>query len=159
NGGLRPPQARGLPEDLALAADVLVGSEPRAQDALRSVSVQSIIARLLRRDSSYEPEVQAAISKIVRPGWTCADVGAHPGIYTRLLAELVGSSGRVVAFEAHPANARRLRRSLGGLGGRVTVENVAVTDGAAARVTLHPGRRRASQEWNVMGVDLDGHRT
>ena len=32
--------------------------------------MRSTIARLLRRESSYEPEVQAAISRIVGPGWT-----------------------------------------------------------------------------------------
>jgi FkbM family methyltransferase len=96
----------------------------------------------------------------VRPGWICADVGAHHGIFTRLLADLVGEGGRVVAFEAHPANARRLRRKLGnGVRDRVTVENLAVTDGSAERVSLHPGRRRASQEWNVVGADLEGRPT
>ena len=103
--------------------------------------------------------MQAVISRIVRPGWTCADVGAHDGIYTRLLAELVGTSGHVVAFEVHPDNARRLRKTLRGLGNRVAVENIAVTDGAASSVTVHAGRRRASQEWNITGFDLDGHPT
>jgi FkbM family methyltransferase len=66
----------------------------------------------------------------------------------------------VVAFEAHPGNAERLRRSIGrGLRRRVVVENLAVTDGAADRVMLHAGRQHWSQEWNVMGSDLDGRPT
>jgi FkbM family methyltransferase len=122
--------------------------------------VRSIIARLVRRDGSYEPDVQAAISRLVQPGWTCADVGAHEGIHTRLLAKLVGESGRVFAFEPHPDTARRLTKSLSNpLRDRVTVENLAVTDGATDQVTLHPGRRRVSQEWNITGVDLEGHPT
>lgn len=122
--------------------------------------MRALIARLVRRNVTYEPDVQAYIRGLVRPGWTCADVGAHEGIYTRLLAELVGESGRVVAFEAHPENARRLRSSLGDEHrGRVTVERLAVTDGAEERVTLHPGRGRASQEWNVTGIDLEGRPT
>jgi FkbM family methyltransferase len=122
--------------------------------------VRSILARLRQRDGSYEPELQTAIARLVRPGWICADVGAHHGIFTRLLADLVGEGGRVIAFEAHPANARRLRRKLGsGVRDRVAVENLAVTDGSAERVSLHPGRRRASQEWNVLGADLEGHLT
>jgi FkbM family methyltransferase len=130
-----------------VAADVLIEMRP-------------FLDRLLRLDAAYEPELQAAITRLVRPGWTCADVGAHEGIFTRLLAELVGESGHVFAFEAHPDNALRLRKRLGGgLRDRVTVENLAVTDGAAQRVTLHPGRARASQEWNVLGVDLDGRPT
>src|SRR4051812_17405569 len=101
---------------------------------LRSVAVTSILARLIRGDASYEPDVQAVSARLVRPGWTCADVGAHEGIYTRLLASLVGESGKVVAFEAHPDNARRLKKSLGrDIRDRVVVENVAVTDGATDR--------------------------
>jgi len=122
--------------------------------------MRALIARVVRRNVPYEPEVQAFIAGLVRPGWTCADVGAHEGIYTRLLAKLVGETGRVVAFEAHRENARRLRSLLGDEHrGRVTVENLAVTDGAAGRVTLHPGRGRASQEWNVTGFDLEGRPT
>jgi FkbM family methyltransferase len=122
--------------------------------------VRTVLASILQRDRSYEPEVQAAVAAVVRAGWTCADVGAHHGIFTRLLAELVGERGRVVAFEAHPGNARRLRRSLQSRHrNRVTVENLAVTDGASGRVTLHRGRGRVSQEWNVVGTDLEGRPT
>jgi FkbM family methyltransferase len=78
-------------------------------------------------------------------------------VFTRLLADLVGEGGSVVAFEAHPDNARRLRKGLPiSLRDRVTVENLAVTDGSSQRVALHPGRRRASEEWNVVGSDLEG---
>jgi FkbM family methyltransferase len=122
--------------------------------------MRTILASLLHRDRSYEPELQASVSAVVRAGWTCADVGAHHGVFTRLLADLVGESGHVVAFEAHPGNARRLRRSLpAGSRPRVTVENLAVTDGASKKVTLHRGRGRASAEWNVVGADLEGRPT
>lgn len=122
--------------------------------------MRTILTSILQRDKSYEPELQAAIAAVVRDGWTCADVGAHYGVFTRLLAELVGETGRVVAFEAHPRNARRLRRSLPARSrSRVTVENVAVTDGASERVTLHRGRGRASAEWNVIGADVAGRPT
>jgi FkbM family methyltransferase len=122
--------------------------------------VRSILARLRPPDASYETELQAALARLVQPGWTCADVGAHHGIFTRLLANLVGEGGRVVAFEAHPANARRLRRSLrGDLRKRVVVENLAVTDGAAERVVLYPGRWRSTREWNIVGTDVEGRPT
>lgn len=136
------------------------GSNARQTNRYDRPAVRSILPRLWQRDSAYEPELQVAIARRVRPGWTCADVGAHHGIFTRLLAELVGENGRVVAFEAHPGNARRLRRSLGTrLRGRVTVENLAVTDGATERVMLHPGRGRATTEWNIVGADVDGRPT
>ena len=122
--------------------------------------MRATLHRLIRGDASYEPEVQAAIARVVQSGWTCADVGAHEGIYTRLLAKLVGETGRVVAFEAHPKNAHSVQKSLSrAMRDRVTVENVAVTDGEVERVTLYAGRNRWSQEWNVTGMDLDGHPT
>lgn len=122
--------------------------------------MRSILARVRQLHRSHEPELQAAIVRLVKPGWTCADVGAHRGIFTRLLAELVGETGLVVAFEAHPDNADRLRRSLSdSFRERVVVENLAVTDGSTARVSLHPGRGRASEEWNVVGADLEGSPT
>jgi FkbM family methyltransferase len=40
----------------------------------------------------------------VRPGATVFDVGAFSGSHTAFFAELVGPSGRVVAFEPHPDN-------------------------------------------------------
>lgn len=122
--------------------------------------MQTVLASILQRDRRYEPELQAAVEAVVREGWTCADVGAHHGVFTRLMADLVGETGRVVAFEAHPKNARRLQRALPRrTRKRVTVENLAVTDGATAQVTLHRGRGTASQEWNVVGSDLDGRAT
>jgi len=47
-----------------------------------------------------------------RPGATILDVGANLGLYALRAARLVGSGGRVVAFEADPDNARLLRLSL-----------------------------------------------
>src|SRR5436190_11304068 len=41
-------------------------------------------------ENSYEPDVRAALTAIVRPVWTCADVGEHRGLITRHLARLVG---------------------------------------------------------------------
>jgi FkbM family methyltransferase len=115
--------------------------------------------RRLRRSSTkpepYEPELTAAIERIVRPGWTCADVGAHVGNVTETLARTVGSHGRVVAFEAHPANAAQLRdrfrRSR-----TVEVVNAAVSDGAAEQIALYAGRHDNSTEWNVLGHDVEG---
>jgi FkbM family methyltransferase len=43
--------------------------------------------------------------------------------------------------------------------GWVTVENLAVTDGAEPSVWLHPGRGRADGEWNVVGYGVDGFQT
>jgi FkbM family methyltransferase len=117
--------------------------------------------RSIDKKAPYEPDVRAALEALVRPGWTCADVGAHHGVITRELARLVGPTGRVIAFEAHPENVRELQRIVAAddLDERVMVENLAVTDGSRPRVGLHPGRRHASAEWNIVGTDLEGRRT
>ncbi len=119
------------------------------------------LGNAIQADSSYEPEVCANILKTVRPGWVCADIGAHHGVITALLAKLVGRTGLVAAFEAHPQNAAILRENIdrSGYRDRIKVENKAVADGASDKVTLFAGRKRSSSEWNVVGRDLDGVQT
>ena len=125
-------------------------------------SLRYRLGKLKRRffPPQYEPEVVAAIKRVVSQGATCVDVGAHVGAITRVLARAAGTSGRVVAFEAYPPNADTLRQALAteGVGG-VVVENIAVTDGSEPSVWLHPGRSRWSSEWNVVGHDVEGHET
>jgi FkbM family methyltransferase len=60
-------------------------------------------------DGGGEPEVQAALQEHLRPGMIFYDVGANIGFFSLLAARLVGEQGRVVAFEADPEVAARLR--------------------------------------------------
>ncbi|GAI19901.1 unnamed protein product [marine sediment metagenome] len=110
---------------------------------------------------NYEPAVTQTITRVVQPGWTCVDVGAHVGYFTLLMGKCVGAQGRVVAIEAYPPNAEQLRANAraSGLDGRVAVENVAVSDGSSGWVNLFAGRRRSSYEWNIVGHDIDGRAT
>lgn len=50
----------------------------------------------------YEPGLRSIIRKYVRPGDTCLDIGANIGWHALLLSRLVGSAGRVLAFEPNP---------------------------------------------------------
>jgi FkbM family methyltransferase len=67
----------------------------------------------------------------------------------------------VVAFEAFPGNARLLARMAkwSGVASRITVENIAISDGTQSGITLYPGRGSVSEEWNIIGHDLDGNKT
>lgn len=56
-----------------------------------------------------EPEVQDALQRYLRPGMTFYDLGANIGFFSLLAARLVGEQGRVIAFEADPEIAARLR--------------------------------------------------
>lgn len=79
---------------------------------------------------AYEVEELDLLPRLVGPGDTCVDVGANMGLYTAHLAHLVGEAGRVLAFEADPRNAERLRGNvtLNGFEGHVSVHEVAVMD-------------------------------
>jgi FkbM family methyltransferase len=112
-------------------------------------------------DSEYEPDVQLFIRNTVRTGDTCIDVGANDGVHTALMARLVGPTGRVVAYEAHPDTARDLRAYVAKhpWGAWVRVEHAAVTDGATTVISLYPGPTEGSAEWNIVGRDIHGHAT
>lgn len=51
---------------------------------------------------TYEHDTVQIFQKLVKPGMTVVDVGAHVGFYTLLAARLVGDNGRVYAFEPNP---------------------------------------------------------
>jgi FkbM family methyltransferase len=74
-----------------------------------------------------EPEVQAALEQHLRPGMIFYDIGANIGFFSLLAARLVGKEGRVVAFEADPEIAARLREHVArNEFGWITVEEKAV---------------------------------
>jgi FkbM family methyltransferase len=90
------------------------------RDALAWVQVQGGPAQGLwlhlnpRTGKTYfegggEPEVQLALQQHLRAGMTFYDVGANIGFFSLLAARLVGKEGQVVAFEADPEIAARLR--------------------------------------------------
>jgi FkbM family methyltransferase len=56
-----------------------------------------------------EAEVQF-VHRLLRPGMTVLDIGAHHGLYTLLTAKRVGRNGRVIAFEPSPRECRRLAK-------------------------------------------------
>jgi FkbM family methyltransferase len=61
-------------------------------------------------NGEVEPEVQDVLKKYLLPGMTFYDIGANIGFFSLLAARLVGASGRIVAFEADPEIASRLRQ-------------------------------------------------
>jgi FkbM family methyltransferase len=69
----------------------------------------------------WEIDEQAVMRRLVRPGDTVFDIGAHIGLHTVLLSELTGSTGVVYAFEP---NARKIAA-------------LAVTVSALPNATLH----------------------
>lgn len=99
------------------------GGKILPHDSLAWAKIQQGLARGLwlrlhpRTGKSYfegniEPEVQAALQRHLRPGMTFYDIGANIGFFSLLAARLVGKNGKVVAFEADPEVATRLRENV-----------------------------------------------
>jgi FkbM family methyltransferase len=61
---------------------------------------------------TYEPYMQQAFAKFIRPGSVVYDVGAHAGYHSLLCGLLTGPSGRVFSFEPHPGHRESIRRQL-----------------------------------------------
>lgn len=62
--------------------------------------------------SDYEQMLEAFYTRLLTPGDTCIDVGAHTGRHTLPMAHCVNPGGRVFAFEPIPAIATDLREKL-----------------------------------------------
>jgi FkbM family methyltransferase len=60
----------------------------------------------------YERQTRAALRKLVSPGSLVLDIGANIGAHTLNLAQHVGPSGRVIAFEPTDYAFRKLSRNL-----------------------------------------------
>jgi FkbM family methyltransferase len=60
----------------------------------------------------YEPLETDLFKKEIRPGDIVLDIGANIGYYTLIAARLVGSEGRVYAFEPDPTNFQLLQKNI-----------------------------------------------
>jgi FkbM family methyltransferase len=134
----------------------------RATVAVRSGAAQGIrLVVLPRREKyywtgAYEIGVQDALVRLLRPGLTVWDVGAHIGFFTLLSARLVDPGGTVHAFEPMSANRERLEAGVR-LNGAA---NVVVHDRAVAAVPgageLHAHEHTTM--WSLRGSGQGGER-
>ena len=60
----------------------------------------------------YEEETTQLFERLVRPGMTIFDIGAHVGYYSLLAAKLAGPTGRVHSFEPDPDNYSLLTKNV-----------------------------------------------
>lgn len=60
----------------------------------------------------YEYDTVKVLQRLIKPGMTVVDIGAFVGFYTLLAAELVGTAGRVYAFEPNPQALELLLRNI-----------------------------------------------
>ncbi len=106
---------------------------------------------------TYETDLQTAISDFVQPGWVAYDVGANIGYISLLLAQAVGSEGRVFAFEALLSNVERLQNNvtLNDLESRVKILHRAVgTTSSPVSFLIGPSGAMGKLEGSAGRTDL-----
>ena len=101
---------------------------------------------------SYEYEKRRVFEKLVTPGSIVFDIGAHVGFYSLLASVLVGSTGKVFAFEPLPRNLRFLRTHLEI--NRVT--NVTIVEAAVSNFT-GIGLLETGQDSSTGHISSTGH--
>src|SRR5208283_2402730 len=84
------------------------GALPLVTGETITVDLGDRIQRLMW-GAAYEPQVRKCLTVILRPGDTFVDIGAHIGFFSMIASSLVGSSGKVYAFEANSALFQTLR--------------------------------------------------
>jgi FkbM family methyltransferase len=73
-------------------------------------SFRSTLEILLDR---YEPETTKLFHRLLRPGMTVVDLGAHGGYFSLIGARCVGATGKVYAFEPYHPSFEELLRNIG----------------------------------------------
>jgi len=61
---------------------------------------------------THEPLTTKLLSKELKKGMTCLDVGGNIGYYTLLESNIVGNDGKVIAIEPSPPNFKHLKKNL-----------------------------------------------
>ncbi|WP_435022581.1 FkbM family methyltransferase (plasmid) [Tundrisphaera sp. TA3] len=100
----------------------------------------------------YEPQETMIIRRLVAPGGTFVDVGAHWGYFSLIVADHVGRGGRVVSIEADPRVYGMLERSLA----LNDLPQVRPVHAAAAAGTGHVtliGFDETSDNWGTSRID------
>ncbi|CAN5360479.1 hypothetical protein BH23ACT3_BH23ACT3_10770 [soil metagenome] len=143
-----------------------------------SVSVQ------IRDDGVYEPYVSAVLDRLLGAGDVFVDVGANVGYHTVRAAARVGPTGRVLAVEANPENARLLALTvadnglahvdvlplalgdrlghvsfgshIGSNGGFAPDDTASLASGHATVVPVVPLDALALERVDVMKIDVEG---
>ena len=91
-----------------------------------------MLTSMLTMYGSVDAGLVAYFARVLQPGMTFVDVGAHIGIHTLAAATRVGETGRVYSFEPAPRvfDILTTNLALNGLNSRVTAHRQAVSDHA-----------------------------
>lgn len=119
---------------------------------LELLPADNLTAYLSQRMLFDDAGTAALLARVVRPGMTVFDVGAHTGAFALLAARYLGEAGAVHAFEPAAATFGRLARNLAHsprLAARVVANRIAVA-AADGELVLHTFPPEYSA-WNSFG--------
>lgn len=71
-----------------------------------------ILMWLTLRGLDYEPWMKRLFRQHVKPGDVVLDIGANIGLHSVALADAVGTTGKVIAFEPYPPTAKILKANV-----------------------------------------------
>ena len=78
---------------------------------LMDLDLADFLQRHIYVTGTWEPATAAALTARLKPGDVFIDIGANVGYFSLLAAQIVGTEGRVLAFEPNPEVFERLRRN------------------------------------------------
>lgn len=97
-------------------------------------------------DGYWESWITVAMLRVLQPGWHCVDIGANHGYYSIVMADAVGSSGRVLAVEPNSRMVTLLERTVevNGFERQVMVLQKAIfdVDDKKVKLVIPPGQGR-----------------
>jgi FkbM family methyltransferase len=103
-GKLKPLYTRAM--QLGQSTTIVETSVGQFQWRIDAITSQEFLR------GTYEPYMQDAFLKYALPGNTIFDVGAHAGFHSLFCGLLVGTAGRVFAFEPNPVSRDSLERQI-----------------------------------------------
>lgn len=72
---------------------------PPGYGFIMSLRLSELVDLTIHNTGSWEEPSSQLVQRLVKPGNYCIDIGANIGWFTCLLAQVVGSTGKVLAFE------------------------------------------------------------
>lgn len=112
-----------------------------------------LVQREIMLHGAYEPETLALVQRLLSPGDTMVDVGAHVGQFALHASRAVGERGTVVALEPNPRTYQRLLHNIA-LNRAANV--VPVLGAVAERAGVAPMQLPPDGNWGMSRVAASG---
>jgi FkbM family methyltransferase len=102
------------------------------------------VGRWLSIEGYWESWITSWFTNNIKPGFTCLDIGANYGYYTRIMEKLSGPNGKVYSIEANSNLTDLINKSINDYplknGSQVTVYSFAVSDSNGKSILKIPNK-------------------